>query len=126
MTCNTVKLWSKALLVSGTLFVHSLAFPTAVNSQKVDDFVLLDHTGTAHQLYYHNDATAIVLIVQGNGCQIVRSLLTDYRALRDDYAGRGVRVFMLNANLQDTREAIAAEAASYAIDIPILHDSAQI
>ncbi|MGI9283805.1 MAG: hypothetical protein ACR2P1_00280 [Pseudomonadales bacterium] len=117
---------ARAILISCTLFVHSFAFSAMGDSQLVDDFVLLDHTGKAQQLYYHDDASAIVLIVQGNGCQIVRSLLADYKTLRDDYAGRGVQVFMLNANPQDTREAIASEAASYAIDIPILHDSAQI
>ncbi len=105
----------------------ALALPTLASSgQKVDNFVLLDHKGKAQELYYDTDARAVVLIVQGNGCQIVRSTLADYKALRDDYAERNVRVLMINSNLQDTRETIAAEAAEWGIDIPILHDSAQV
>jgi len=114
--------WKMALLLGAAV----LAWPAAANTHRVDDFVLLDHTGKALQLYYQSDASAIVLMVQGNGCQVVRSTLADYKALRDDYAARGVRVYMINSNLQDTREAIALEAAEWGIDMPILHDSAQI
>ncbi|MEM8563673.1 MAG: redoxin domain-containing protein [Pseudomonadota bacterium] len=91
----------------------------------VNDFTLLDQHGEAHSLHYHRDATAIVLIVQGNGCQIVRNMLPDYRALREDYAHQGVRVFMINSNLQDERNSIAEEAVKWDIDFPILVDSSQ-
>jgi len=111
-----------ALFLSATL----LALPALADTRHVDNFMLLDHTGKAQQLYYQSDASAVVIMVQGNGCQIVRSTLADFKALRDDYAGRGVRVYMINSNLQDTRQAIADEAAEWGIDIPILHDSAQI
>ncbi|MEM1111046.1 MAG: redoxin domain-containing protein [Pseudomonadota bacterium] len=113
--------------VTWAIFIGLVALATATraDSTRVDDFVLLDHQGEAHQLFYRRDAAAIVLIVQGNGCQIVRSALPDYRALRDDYAEAGVEVLMINSNLQDTRESIAAEAAEWQIDIPILDDSTQ-
>jgi len=111
-----------ALFLSAVLLTGS----ALANTRDVDDFMLLDHTGKAQQLYYQSDASAVVLIVQGNGCQIVRSTLADFKALRDDYANNGVRVFMINSNLQDTRQAIAKEAKDWDIDIPILHDSAQI
>jgi hypothetical protein len=94
--------------------------------QRVDNFVLLDHAGVAHELYYERDARAIVLIVQGNGCKVVHRELDAYKSLRDDYAARGVRVLMINSNPADDRAAIAAEAAAQNIDIPILYDSAQI
>ena len=76
-------------------------------------------------MHYNRDAPAIVLIVQGNGCQIVQSFLNDYRALRDDYAEAGVQVMMINSNLQDSRETIAAEAEQWDIDFPILDDDTQ-
>ncbi|NND66028.1 MAG: redoxin family protein [Halioglobus sp.] len=94
--------------------------------QKVDNFVLLDHTGAAHELFYDKNASAIVLIVQGNGCQIIRSLTPDFKDLQKDYENKGVRMFMLNSNLQDTRAAIAAEAKEWGLEMPILHDTAQV
>jgi len=83
------------------------------NSLKADNFVLIDHLGKAHELYYHLDDKAIVIVSQGNGCQIVRSNLEDLNAIQQDYADQGVRILMLNANQQDTRKAIAEEAAEW-------------
>lgn len=101
----------------------------SVNSQaalKADNFVLIDHQGKAHELYYHADDAAIIIVSQGNGCQIVRSNLEDLKAIRKDYAGQGVELLMLNANLQDTRAAIASEAEEWGNDFPILKDRTQI
>ncbi|MEP5763349.1 MAG: redoxin domain-containing protein [Halieaceae bacterium] len=112
-----------AVLGGLLLLVAGAANGTAT---KVENFVLLDNTGKAQELYYQRDAAAVVLIIQGNGCQVVRSALTDYKALRDDYAGKDVRVYMLNSNLQDTRDSIMSEAEEWDIDIPVLHDSAQL
>ncbi|MEM1231941.1 MAG: redoxin domain-containing protein, partial [Pseudomonadota bacterium] len=91
----------------------------------VDNFVLLDHTGKAQELYY-GEHEAIVLMVHGNGCPIVRNAITDFKALRDEFEPKGVRFAMLNANLQDDRDTIAAEAAEWAIDVPILEDRTQL
>lgn len=93
---------------------------------RADNFVLIDHKGKAHELYYHRDSNAVVIVAQGNGCQIVRSNLEDLRKLRDDYADQDVEVLMLNANLQDTRSTIAAEAEEWGADFPILKDRTQI
>ena len=40
--------------------------------QVVENFRLLDESGNSHELHYYKDATAIVVMVQGNGCQIDR------------------------------------------------------
>jgi len=93
---------------------------------RVDNFVLLDHHGDAHELYYHKDAAAIVLMVQGNGCQIVRSNLAEFQALQTEFSDKGVQFFMLNANLQDERSALAEEAAEWGIKVPILKDRTQM
>jgi len=104
-----------------------IAFSASSNaSLRVDNFVLLDHLGDAHELYYHRDASAIVFMVQGNSCPIVRNALTDFKALRGEFESQGVKFFMLNANLQDQRASIAAEAAKYGIDVPILDDETQL
>ena len=104
-----------------------LAFSTpAQSSLKVDNFVLLDHRGDAHELYYHREAPALVFMVQGNSCPIVRNAITDFKALRTQYEDKGVKFFMLNSNLQDQRASIAAEAAKYDIEVPILDDETQL
>ena len=114
-----VMLWHVAIL---SLFVVN----SVSAAGKVDNFVLLDHNGEAQELYYDKSAKAIVLMIHGNGCQIVRSILPDYEALRAEFESKGVNFLMLNANLQDNRETIASDAAEWGIDVPILVDSAQI
>lgn len=92
----------------------------------IENFRLLDHRGNSHELYYYSDAKAIVVMVQGNGCPIVRNAMPRFKELRDEFAGQGVQFFMLNANLQDNRQSISAEAENFSYDIPILVDDTQI
>ena len=114
-------------LAAATIIATVAAITThASDRARVDNFMLLDHEGAAHELYYYADAPAVVLIVQGNGCPIVRNALADYRAVSDAYASRGVEFFMLNANLQDGRTTIAAEAQEWAIPYRILVDETQL
>lgn len=112
--------------VLATLVLLVSVQANADETLRADNFVLLDHQGKAHELYYHRDDKAIVLVAQGNGCQIVRSITSDLKAIRDDYAEQGVKIMLLNANMQDSREAIAAEAEEWGIDFPILKDRTQI
>ena len=95
-------------------------------SAAVDNFRLLDHRGESHELYYYSDASAVVLMIHGNGCPIVRNLLPDFEAVRSDYEPRGVRFFMLNSNLQDTRDSISQEAEEWHVETPILVDDSQL
>ncbi len=115
-----------ARVVPALFAFFSLFATTAHANLKADNFVLIDHQGKAHELYYHRDNAAVVIVAQGNGCQIVRSNLDDLKSIRDDYADKGVEVFMLNANIQDSRSAIAEEAEEWGADFPILKDRTQI
>ncbi len=45
--------------------------------ERVDNFRLLDQNGASHELYYLSDAKAVVLMVHGNGCPIVRNTAAD-------------------------------------------------
>ena len=63
--------------------VAGLILAGFVQAERIDNFVLLDQHGDAHNLYYHKDKSAIVVMIQGNGCPIVRNALSDYKALRD-------------------------------------------
>lgn len=104
----------------------SAAYEPEIVGMRVDDFQLLDHEGRAHQLYYYDDAPAVVIMTQGNGCPIVRNAVHSLKAVRDEYAADGVEFFLLNANLQDSRATIAEEAAEFGFDIPVLVDEHQL
>ena len=113
-----------AILVLGlTATDHAFALAPG---ERVDNFRLLDHRGVSHELYYHSDAKAVVLMVHGIGCPIVRNALPGLKALRDQYQARGVEFVLINSNLQDDRDAIAKEAAEFGIDFPILVDDLQL
>ena len=94
--------------------------------QVVENFRLLDESGNSHELHYYKDATAIVVMVQGNGCQIVRNAMPTFRDLRNKYTKSGVEFFLLNSNIQDRRAAVKQESEDYGYDIPVLLDSAQL
>ncbi|HYM34836.1 MAG TPA: redoxin family protein [Steroidobacteraceae bacterium] len=93
---------------------------------KVDNFRLLDANGKSHELYYLSDMKAVVLMVQGNGCPIVRQAVPAYRDIRNQYRDRGVEFLLINSNLQDNANSIAQEAKEFAFDIPVLVDGTQL
>ena len=95
-------------------------------NDRVENFRLFDHTGDSHELYYHSNAKAIAVLVQGNGCPIVRNAMPRFKELRDEFAKQGVEFYLLNSNLQDNRANIVKEAEKYGYDIPILLDDTQI
>ena len=94
--------------------------------QRIDNFRLLDQTGVSHELHYLKDAKAIVLMVHGVGCPIVRQSLPELAAVRKQFAPQGGEFLLLNSNPQDDRAALVREAEEFAIDLPILHDETQL
>jgi peroxiredoxin len=112
------------LLAAGALL--SLPASALEPGARVENFQLLDHRGDSHELHYYSDASAVVLLVHGNGCPIVRHALPRLKEIRDAYADDGVKFLLINSNLQDDRAEIAAEAEKYDIDLPILLDEAQL
>ena len=97
-----------------------------INGPLVENFALLDQQGQFHSLHYYSDAKLIVLFVQGNGCPIVRNALPALHEIRTEFADKGIEFLLINANLQDTRASVAAEADAFGIDFPILIDETQL
>nr|WP_298727191.1 redoxin family protein [uncultured Steroidobacter sp.] len=93
--------------------------------QSVENFRLPDQQGKSHELYSLSGTRAVVLMVQGNGCPIVRQALPALAEVRARYRSQGVEFLLLNSNLQDTRELVAKEASEFKIDFPILLDRSQ-
>lgn len=94
--------------------------------QVVDNFRLLDQHGQSHELHGLSDKKAVVLMVQGNGCPIVRQALPALAEIRAKYQAQGVEFVLLNSNLQDPPELVAKEAQEFKIDFPILLDRSQL
>lgn len=115
----------RSILALTSLVLASSAWSLAVED-RVENFRLLDHTGQSHEMYYYSDYDAVVFMVQGNGCPIVRNAAPRFKELRDAYAGKNVKFLMLNSNLQDTRQSIKKEATTYGYDLPILVDETQL
>jgi peroxiredoxin len=93
--------------------------------QKVDNFSLADHRGQPHALYDLANKKAVVIMVQGNGCPIVRQALPALAEVRAKYREQDVEFLLLNSNLQDKRDLVAKEADEFKIDFPILVDEKQ-
>lgn len=93
---------------------------------KVGDFALLDHQGKFHQLSYFGDQAAVVIYIHGNESAVVSGDVSRMHALRDEFTEQGVVFFLLNAQMQDSREAIAQRASEEGYELPILVDESQL
>lgn len=111
---------------SRLLVIAALALPAPpAAALPVERFVLLDHRGARHDLDDYRDAKAVVLMVQGNGCPLVRNAVHDLRAVRDRFQSEKVAFLMLNANPQDDAQSIRAEVEDWGFDLPVLVDETQ-
>jgi len=110
-------------------FYRALKLATPTVPETAEGFRLIDHQGVSRSLYYFENAVnirAIVLIFTGNGCSNVQNLVATIKSLRDQFTPQGVVFWMLDANSADTRSNIVAEANALGLDLPILHDRAQL
>jgi peroxiredoxin len=94
-------------------------------AERAENFTLPDQHGVTHALHDLAAAEAVVIMIQGNGCPIVRNAWPVYRQLREGYRGRGVEFLMLNSNLQDDAASVRREAETFKMDAPILLDQSQ-
>lgn len=113
--------WLIACLLPATGSVHALT-----PGDRVGNFKLLDHAGEAFELHYHTDQKAIAIMVQGNGCPLVRGAMQAYLKLQDQFDGQGVLFVAINSNQQDRRKTVAREVQDFEYDVPVLMDETQL
>ncbi|NOX49593.1 MAG: redoxin domain-containing protein [Gammaproteobacteria bacterium] len=97
-----------------------------VHAERVENFVLLDQTGNAHELYYHQSASIVVLMSQSNRCLSSTNNVTAFNKLQEEFAQHNVRFFLINSTLVDDRSSVAAFVNEYSIQAPVLMDETQI
>lgn len=95
------------------------------HAAKVENFVLLDHLGDAHELYYHRQADAVVIMAQDNHCASSQAQAAQLASLQAQFSS--ARFYMLNSNHSDDRTQTAQWAAQHAVTpLRILDDDAQL
>lgn len=106
--------------------VFLLAVGAAMASpEDIPNFSLLDYRGKHHELR-RAEGRVVVLFFTGNGCPEARQSIQKIRSARSKLAAQGVVFWMINANPQDDRKAIAEEAQEFRVgSIPILKDDLQ-
>ncbi len=107
-----------------TLFLLSLSMGVQANSltQKVGDFALLDQSGKQHQLSYYGDQDSVIILSHALNDQAVAKAAAQLAELAEQQSD--TVVFMLNAQPEDSRDAIATSAQNQGI--PVLLDEAQL
>jgi hypothetical protein len=108
------------------LFIGCSDVPGPIEDSRNNDYALYDTEGNLHRFSRYNDSKAIVLMVQGNGCPMVRTAYPIFDEIAKEYMGKGFTFFLLNANLQDSRLDIVKEKKEFNYTLPILLDSTQI
>lgn len=127
-------------LLARFLCVITVLLPASVSATQVDNFQLLDHEGEAHELYYHKNAKAVVLIAHKATCHAFGASVKPLAELTGKFAPRGVEFMFVDSNAFDITEAVkdaralrrtrlATGAAAFAkrgIGVPILDDETQL
>ena len=87
------------------------------------DFRLIDHLGKSRALNYHlsdPNVQSIVLIFTSQAWNMTFSFY------REQFSAQGVLFWMIDSSPSDNRSNIVVEANTQGIDVPILHDPAQV
>ncbi|MDA8953589.1 redoxin domain-containing protein [Pseudomonadales bacterium] len=114
--------FSTALL---SVFFAASTFALAPG-ERVDNFRLLDETGSSHELYYFSDTKAFVLMAHNSSCQSMQESVEALASMQASYADQGVEFMLINSDLRDDRSTIQASVADQNIAAPVLMDSTQI
>lgn len=96
---------------------------------RIENFALIDHEGKFHELDYYlkiSGVKGVVIFIQGNGCPLVQKRIPELNRMNEEFRDQGILFCMLNANRQDDRASILAEARAFGIAMPILIDEAQL
>ncbi|MBX7166223.1 MAG: redoxin domain-containing protein [Pirellulales bacterium] len=90
--------------------------------RQIDDFALTDFRGRTWSLAEFADRPVVVVAVLGNDCPLVKLYARRLVELATEYQGRGVQFLAINANRQDSLNALGAFARQQQIEFPLLKD----
>ena len=97
-----------------------------IEPQTVENFRLLDATGSSHELYYHTDARVIVLLMAGTDLSSLASASSFLRGLTTSFASPAARFWVVLSDPAASRVAVLSKAREIGLDIPVLLDGDQL
>jgi peroxiredoxin len=122
MTCS-----QRRLPVLACLLLPSLALPAAADpGRTVESFTLKDTAGKTWSLADLRDRKAVVVVFLGTECPISNGYLPRLAELSRQYEPKGVQFLAVNANRQDSPEAVAKHAQTSGIPFPVLKDGGNV
>ena len=118
---------------SGAVFVYVLCLPLSFASasefmppkslgQVVPNFKLPDHQGKLHHLAELSDRKIVVLALLGVECPLAKFYAARLAKLVETHGARGVSVWGIDANRQDSLAEIGAFARDHKLPYPLLKD----
>lgn len=116
--------WSDPLASSRPRGFYRLAqWSGSATRALADNFRLMDHEGRSRELFYQSDSQVVVLLfVDPDSASSLAASLAD---LENTFGARSV-VFWIIDPLSESRSDLAAMASAWELNMPILHDVAQI
>ena len=106
----------RLILLTATIAISSFS-----HALQVDNFVLLDQRGDAHELFYHRSSPAVVIMTYAQSCKAVTDAIPAFQALKQKYDGQAT-FWLLNSDASMDRKQLAQQAEAAGIDLPILQD----
>jgi peroxiredoxin len=98
--------------------------PPAIGA-KVANFTLPDINRQPWSLHAAKDKKAFVIVFIGTECPLANLYVPTLVDLHKQYAAKGVQFLAINANEQDTFDAVAAHARERKVPFPVLKDAEQ-
>ncbi|WP_339857579.1 hypothetical protein [Pseudohongiella acticola] len=122
MTLLNYTRWIPRMICALTSFW--LAAGTAWADDRITNFMLIDQHGEATELYYHDDASAVVLMAHRIESPLVAESARTLAAVQQQFSN--VRIFLINAIEDEDREAIRTDMKDIDVNMSVLDDRAQL
>jgi peroxiredoxin len=122
---RVVAILAGAVLLAGSMAIPASAGPLALGD-KLTPFTLKDAAGKDVDLGSFKGKKALVLIFVSTECPVSNGYNERMAALGKDYSGRSVMVVGINANKQETPQAIGQHASKHGFTFPVLKDEGNV
>ena len=112
-------------LLMASVLVGPVSFGKGAAVEETPDFALLDYRGKEFRLR-RTDAKAVVLFFTATGCPVAEQSFERIKALQKKYDRNGVRIWLVDSNTADDREALQKQIQQFKLmGLPILQDETQ-
>jgi peroxiredoxin len=114
-----------SLLIAAIVFSSTCLAAKRESAEETPDFALLDYRGKEFRLH-RTDAKAVVLFFTATGCPVAEQSFERLKALQKKYDRNGIRVWLVDSNTADDREALQKQVQQFKLlSLPLLQDETQ-